>query len=304
MHNRNEKTRKHTWEWMFDVITAMLVVVGILAQYGCENLAGTPFLKRYLLHLFPAFGIFLGYYLAGIGIHSRKWYLRLIPWLLIILMLLSIFFVGVGIALVLEEEREVDRYERQRVPIAIRHLLDRAKLFGSGEFCYEYPDSVLEGYEAAVVGLPEDVFRAFQEREMAEYYFEDYRSHTMLPVLSYSYGLWVNWLYVALTAVWCVLGAAVWLRLYRWWERALYLIPYGAVACQMVNGVLYGFGKNVIWSLYPFSGNLASNLLFVAPALGLLFGLVKASRPKLPMLLEPDDDFWHEIIDDEPTEVN
>ena len=121
----------------------------------------------------------------------------------------------------------------------------------------------------------------------------------MLPALSYSYGLWVNWLYVALTAVWCVLGAVVWLRLYRWWERVLYLIPYGAVAYQMINGVLYGFGKNVIWSLDPFSGNLASNLMFVAPTLGLLFGLVKASRPKPLILMEPEEDFWREIIEED-----
>ena len=299
MHNTNEKTRKHTWELTFGIITAMLVVVGILAQCVCEKLGETPFLKEYLLHLLPAFGIFCLYYLAGVGTHSRKWFLKLVSWIPVLLMLFFLFLVGCGIVYALEEESEAGRNERQVDRMAIHYLLERAKPFGQGEPCYEYPDSVLEGYEASVVGLPKDVYRAFQEREMAEYYFKDYRSHTMLPVLSYSYGLWVNWLYVAMTAAWCILGGIVWLRLYRWWERLIYLLPFGAVAYQMINALLYGYGKNVFWSLYPFSGNLASNLIFVAPLLGLMFGLVRTSRPKPPLLMEPGEDFWREIIEED-----
>lgn len=294
-----ETNRTDRWMIAFGIVTAMLVVIGILAQCLCDKLGETPFLKEYLLHLLPASGIFLGYYLSGVGIHNRKWFLKLISWVLIIFMLFWVFLVGVGIVSVLKDEREVDWYESHLARMAIQHLLDRAKPLGRGEFCYEYPDSVLEGYEAAVVGLPKDVYCAFQEREMAEYYFQDYRSHTMLTVLSYSYGLWIMWLYVALTVVWCVLGAIMWLRLHAWRVKLLYLIPYGAVAYQMINAILYGCGKNVIWSLYPFCGSLISNLMFVAPALGLMFGLVKASRSKPSVLTKPGDDFRHETSEED-----
>ena len=285
MHTTHEKKPQRTWELAFGMITAMLVAVGVLAQCLCEQLGETPFLKEYLFHLLPAFGIFFLHYLIGIGTHSRKWFVKLVSWVPVLVMLFFLFLVGCGIVYALEEESEAGRNERQLDRMAIHYLLERAKPFGQGKPCYKYPDSVLEGYEASFVGLPQDVYHAFQEREMAKYYFKDYRSHTMLPVLSYSYGLWVNWLYVSLTATWCILGGIVCLRLFRGWDRLIYMFPYGAVAYQMINALLYGYGKNVFWSLYPFCGNPWSNLLFVAPLLGLMFGLVKSSRPKLSMLM-------------------
>lgn len=61
--------------------------------------------------------------------------------------------------------------------------------------------------------------------------------------------------------------------------------------------LLGAFGIINDWSSHPFSANWMLNATLVAPQLGIMFALVKISRPSAPMLMAPDDDIWHEIID-------
>lgn len=75
-----------------------------------------------------------------------------------------------------------------------------------------------------------------------------------------------------------------------------YLICYAIIALQLSLPLLGAFGIINDWSCFPFSENWMLNATLVAPQLGIMFALVKISRPNPPMLMVPDDDFWHEII--------
>ena len=273
-----------------------VVAFNVFAQYLCEKMGYTPFLKEYLLWLLPTIGIFGLFYLAALGLYSERWYLKGICWLFVMLILLWTGLMAVTMVDLLDER---DGYEDHLHQMATMHLLDLAKPFGKGDPCYQYPDSVLEAYSEEQEDLPKEVERAFDERAEAAFYFENYHDSRMLPVLSYSYGLWVNWVFVILTVLWCTVGAINWLRLYRWWEKIFCLLPYGVVVLQMVYGVLGGFGQSEVWLFYPFSGNWMVNMMFVAPLLGVMFGLIQSSTPAPEPIMEPGDDFWHEIIEED-----
>lgn len=290
---KERKQQKKCRMTAFAISTAMLAGFGILMQILCEAMGYTPFLKDYLLHLIPCGVIFLLLYFAAVGRRTgnrlRKW----ISWILLILTLLWVAFVGLGL---LRFRDEVDDYDRHLRQMATGHLLMLAKPVGRGEPCYEYPDSVLEGYEEGREDLPMEVRQAFRERGEAEFYFKDYRGSRMLPVLSYTYGLWVNWLAVALGAVWSLLGAAEWLRLRGRQERVLYLIPYGVILLQIIYALLGAFGESESWLFYPFSGNTFANLSLVVPMLGMLFGLIHAPVPKTIKM--PVEDYLREIVEE------
>lgn len=278
----------------FAVVTAMLVLFGILTQILCEAMGYAPFLKDYLLHLIPCVGIFAVMYFAAVGQRAGNRIRKLISWILVIVALLWALLMGMAAVSFLDEEDPYDSHLRR---MATSHLLMLAKPFGTGEPCYEYPDSVLEGYEPDQEDLPSEVYWAFRERGEAEFYFKDYRGSRMPPVLSYTYGLWVTWLAVALGGAWCLLGAVEWIRLRRWRERVLYLIPYSATALQILYGLLSAFGKSEIWVFYPFSGNTAVNLLLVVPMLVILFGLIHTPVPKIIRI--PVEDYLQEVLEEE-----
>lgn len=290
---KERKQQKKCRMTAFAVSTAMLAGFGILMQILCEAMGYTPFLKDYLLHLIPCGVIFLLLYFAAVGRRTgnrlRKW----ISWMLVILTLLWVAFVGLGL---LRFRDEVDDYDRHLRQMATGHLLMLAKPVGRGEPCYEYPDSVLEGYEESQEDLPMEVRQAFRERGEAEFYFKDYRGSRMLPVLSYTYGLWVHWVAVALGAVWSLLGAAEWLRLRGRQERVLYLIPYGVILLQIIYALLGAFGESENWLFYPFSGNTFANLSLVVPMLGMLFGLLHTPVPKTIKM--PVEDYLREIVEE------
>lgn len=111
--------------------------------------------------------------------------------------------------------------------------------------------------------------------------------------------LWVDYLFVAITVVWCIVAGVVSFQVYRWWEKVTYLICYAIIALQLILPLLGAFGIINDWSCFPFSANWMLNATLVAPQLVIMFALVKISRPNPPMLMVPDDDFWHEIINDE-----
>lgn len=278
----------------FGIATAMLVLFGILAQILCEAMGHTPFLKDYLLHLLPCLGIFLILYFAALGLRTGTWFRKLISWILVIAALLWALFMGMALVGFLDEADPYDDHLRRMATV---YLLDLAKPFGRGDPCYEYPDSVLEGYEEGQEDLPLEVRLAFRERGEAEFYFKDYCGSRMLPVLSYTYGLWVNRLAAGIGAAWCLLGAMEWIRLRRRREKVLYLIPYGAIALQIVYGLLGACGKSEIWLFYPFSGNLPVNLLLVVPMLGLLFGLIHAPVPEIRKM--PAEEYLREVLEEE-----
>lgn len=283
------------------LVSAGLLIFGILSQVLCEVMRYDRGLFQYLLTLVPTGLIFWLMYLGVSYFDLCRWECRFVVALLLILMLLWTLLLGFGIlGLHLDEEQFVVykiyawTYPRREV----QYMLSRSHFWGHGDPYYEYDDSIVEGYEPDQENLPMEVSRAFDERLRAEAVFSDYRSIRTLPVLSYHYGRVITATFTVLGILWCVLGLAVSFQVYLWHQKAIYLICYLAVALQLTLPLLGAYGLIHNWCCIPFAGNWKMNLTFSAPQLGTMLALVKHSRPRPPMLMEPGDDYWHEILED------
>ena len=281
--------------------TVGLLLFGILSQALCEAMGYDRGLFRYLLQLIPAgvafFIMYYGVYYFDVGGSV----FRIVIALLLTVMLLWTLLLGYSIAVVhLHEDQFIVykvyawTYPKQEV----QYMLSKSCFLGRGSAYYEYEESLLEGYEPHQEDLPLEVSRAFDERLRAEVTFSDYRSTRILPVLGYQYGLVVIYVFSVLSVLWCLLGAIVSFQVYPWYQKAAYLICYLAIVMQLILPLLGAYGLIHDWCCIPFSGNWKMNLTFTAPQLGALLALVKISRPRPPMLMEPGDDYWHEILDE------
>jgi len=270
-----KKRNMRKWSLAFAAVTGGLLVFGILAQILCELIGKTPFLTQYLSGLLLTVAAGAVVYGGAVGIRSGKRFVKAVSWILMVMMLFWIAILGLVFSI-----GNGNSYEEVLEKEAVRALLDLAKPFGQGESCYEYPDEILEGYDPYSLDLPRDVRDAFSERKTVEYYFRDFHGSRLLPVLSYRYGLWVMWLFAALTAAWCVTGAAAWFTLPGWREKLLYLLPYCATAVLMVYALLTATGRSQQMLFCPFSGYMPTNAAVWAPLMGMLLGLANSGRER------------------------
>ena len=282
--------------------TLALLVFGIFAQILCEAMGYDRYLFKYLLSLIPtAFAFFL-MYSAVVLFPDAVTVFRFILSLLLGVTILWTVFSGWVIADSHLQENQFIVYKIYAWTYPkeeVRNLLAKSALTGEGDEYYTYPVEIMTGYERDQDDLPVDVIFAFDERDRAEVVFRSYRKHRTLPVLSYQYGLWVDYLFGAITVAWCIIAGFVSFQVYRWWEKVTYLICYAIIALQLILPLLGAFGIINDWISIPFSAQWLLNMTLVAPQLGIMFALVKMSRPSPLMLMVPDDDFWREVIDDE-----
>ena len=125
---------------------------------------------------------------------------------------------------------------------------------------------------------------------------EDCKFHTIL-ILCNHYGSRIRTLYTVITAVWCAIAVLASFQVYRWWEKCSYIFCFFLILLHMLLPLWETYGKINCRISYPFSANWLLNATLVAPALGVMFGLIKISRPRGPLLMVPGDDFWREIVD-------
>lgn len=302
METTVNKKSKNRLAMAFLFASLALLVFGIFAQILCEGMGYDHYLFKYLLSLIPAaFTLYLLYSAVILYPDTASVFRVLLSLLLGATILWSVLF---GLALadahLQEDQFIVYKFYAWTYPKEdVREMLDKSSFIGKGSGFYTYPDEIMEGYSRDQDDLPLDVNFAFDERDRAEAVFGGYRKQRTLPVLSYHYGLWVNWLFTVLTAVWCIVAGIISFQVYRWWEKVTYLICYAIIALQLILPLLGAFGIINDWCPHPFSANWMVNTTLVAPQLGIMFALVKISRPSPPMMMVPDDDFWHEVIDDE-----
>lgn len=302
MKNSAEKIRKNRWAMAFLFASLALVLFGILAQILCENMGYDSYLFKYLISLIPAAFVFYILYCVVILYPDTVTGFRFLFSLLLGATILWSAFAGLVIvdAHLQENQFIVYKFYAWTYPKEeVQDLLEGSRFWGEGDGYYTYSDEVVAGYTRDQEELPFDVRFAFDERDQAEAVFRNYRKQRTLPVLSYHYGLWINWLFVAVTVAWCIVAGIVSFQVYRWWEKVTYLVCYAIITLQLILPLLGAFGMTNDWSSYPFSANWIWNTTLVAPQLGIMFALVKTSRPSPPMLMEPGDEFWYEIIDDE-----
>lgn len=279
-----------------------LLMFGIFAQILCEAMGYDWYLFKYLLSLVPTVFTFFMLYSAVVLFPNAVTVFRFILSLLLGVTILWTVFSG---WVIVDSHLQEDQFMVYKIYAwtypkeEVQEMLDKSCFRGKGSGYYTYPDEIIVGYSRDQDDLPLDVSFAFDERDRAEVVFRNYRKQRTLPVLSYHYGLWVDYLFVAITVVWCIVAGIVSFQVYRWWEKVTYLICYAIIALQLILPLLGAFGIINDWISIPFSAQWLLNMTLVAPQLGIMFALVKISRPSPPMMMVPDDDFWHEIIDDE-----
>ena len=282
MKNSAEKIRKNRWAMAFLFASLALLLFGILAQVLCEAMGYDRHLFKYLMGLVPTVFVFFLLYCAVILYPDTVTVFRFLLSVLLGAMILWTVIAEFAIAEVhLQKDQTImlDSYTEINPKVDVMYMFQSSRLFGEGDKYYIYPENTAENYLKAVFG--------------------EYRMHRMLPALSYHYGLWIDWLFAVITVLWCSIAAIVSFQVYRWWEKVTYLVCYVIIALQLILPLLGAFGIINDWGSHPFSANWLWNMTLVAPQLGIMFALVKTSRPSPPMLMEPGDDFWYEINDDE-----
>lgn len=304
-HNRNnekKKKRQNSLALLFLLASAAVVFCGILSQILCEAMGLDRGLLMYLLGLVPAALVFFILYYAVVELEELRTLVRILAVLLLIALVLWNVFVGMAmVSRHLQKDQFIVyqfyawTYPRREV----EYMRAKSRPFGQGEPYYQYPDSVLEGFQQDREDLPPEVSAAFTERNKAKLVFGGYRLCRTLPVLSYRYGLWVNWLFLAVSAVWMAVAVILSFQVYGLWEKLLYLLCCLSFTLQMLLPLLGAFGKINDWWSYPFTGNWLLNVTYSAPQLALMMALIKTARPRPSMMMIPDDSYWYEILDED-----
>lgn len=280
----DRKKRRKICSTLFIAATMSLLAFGVFSQILCEAMGYTPGLLRYLLGLIPACVVgFLAYAAVVHFPHGGK-FCRFVKSLLLIAVVLWTILFGMVIAyLQMEDDQFVVYgagwlYAWAYPEDETQYMLTKSHLFGHGDSYYEYPEALTESYTRGQTDLPVEAWHAFEERDRAEAVFRDYRTNRMLPVLSYTYGLWVSFLFAALAVGWCVAAMIALFLVHRWWEKLVYLLCFCLIAAQLILPLLGSFGMISSWIPHPFSLNWRVNVTAIAPQLGVMAGLVKVSR--------------------------
>lgn len=215
------KKVKNTLMLWFVLATAALAVLGISAQLLCVAMGYASRLLWCVQTLITSGLAFFLLYYATVNRYGAEFLHILLP----VVLLLSAFQLIVVADRHLQKENAGIAYQYGMVDPQeeVRYMLGKSRIIGHGAYYYEYRNTVVRGVDPDREDLPENVRRAFDERARAEAVFGEYGEKRTLPVLSYSYGLWVSGLYALLACIWCVVAGAVSLLVYGW-ERAAYLL--------------------------------------------------------------------------------
>ena len=202
---------------VFAVCSGGLLLFDVLCVYLCDRMDGANLLPEFLAWLLPVTAAFFaGGWVVLFLCRKIRWmrYVLAVP--AVLLVALNLFVAGtmlwVGNGMTPEMDLDVVEYGDDWDVLhgskreAVRYLLSRCRLFGTGKEYYAYPDSALTDPDTT-----REIRRgAIAERSLAEAVFGEYRVRTTNPVLCYTYGLWVHMLYTLLAAGWfgsCVLGS-------------------------------------------------------------------------------------------------
>lgn len=281
------KKVKNTLVLWFVLATAALAAFGVLAQLLCEGMGYDRSVLGCVGNLISSALVFCLLYYAAVHRHRARFLHVLVP----IVLLLSAFQLIVVADRHLQKDAAVMTYRYGRVDQQeeVQYMLGKSRIIGHGIRYFEYSDAVVRGFDPDREDFPETARRAFDERARAEAVFGEYREVRTLPVLSYSYGLWVSGLYALLAGAWCVVAGVVSLLVHGK-ERVAYIICYLTITVQLVLLLLGAFG--LLYVEVSVSG------IMVSAQVGIMTALVKTSRPRHRMQTVPDD-FWNENLDEE-----
>lgn len=258
--------------------TIGLLAFGILSQVLCAQIASSGDLDVYGRHILVC--LILGAAVYGIVrlLMHRHWILKTLMAILGIVMVGSnlILLLSLGLAASLEDLRRVEYVDLNDVLHADTaqvslELLGKCHLVGQGDPFFEYPDP--EEVDTSSFENRTLYNLSLRERNRAEAVFGRFRQTAVLPVLNYSYGLWVLALYILLGWKWSIAAGKTIPAISSRWHRGLF-IGIGLVPAFMILApVLSAFGLLPLLLPHPFSTNEAVNLLFIVPQLAAMLAM-------------------------------
>lgn len=254
------------------------LLFGILCQLLCSLLSPTGEIGTYVVHLLLCLVIGGAVYAPARLLLRRHWICKtlLAASGAAVLGMTVLLWVFMGLMIRSYDVQTVEYVDESDVLYADTaevslELLDKCHILGQGEPFYKYPETQKpKPYDPEQWSL---YIHSFRERNRAEAVFGDFRGNAALPVLSYSYGLWILALYILLSWNWFravgMAAAAIASR----WHRILFLGTGLTPAILTAAPLLSVFGLLPLIIPHPFSGNTAVNLVLLVPSLAIMLAL-------------------------------
>lgn len=273
---------KNICQKIFLCSTVLLILFGVLGQILSEMMGYSSELTDYLKYLMLV--LFAGYIVYWFTKFLRKkpgkilqYFIKtagaiILLWTIFMIVLCSIFqikeagetvYYGDGWYLAITEQTK-----------EVKYLLSKCHFIGKGDTYYNYPDELALESERRMQEREENVQAAFEERDKAESVFGNYRRGLLLPVLSYQYGLWINYLYALIVLAWSVSAVGTFFRIQNRTEKIFYLICGIEILMILGNAAGNSFGVMALIVSYPFAMEWSFNLMCLFLQLGIMFGIL------------------------------
>ena len=280
--NAMQWLRRGTPETKFRRATLAFLPFGCLCLILCDLLAPSGAFGTYAAHLLLCFAIGGTVYALVRLLLCRHWICKVLLAVsgTAVLGMTVLVWLFMGFALQSFEARTVEYVDEYDVLHANTaqvslELLDKCHVFGQGEPFYKYPQTQKpKSYDPEQWKLYTNSFR---ERNRAEAVFADFRGNAALPVLSYSYGLWILALYILLSWSWFRAAGKAATAIASRWNRLLFLGTGLTPAILTAAPLLSALGLLPLIIPHPFSGNTAVNLILLVPSLAIMLALADHS---------------------------
>lgn len=97
---------------------------------------------------------------------------------------------------------------------------------------------------------------------------------SLLPVLSYQYGLRVNYLYLLIVLVWRISAMGAFLSIQNRIEKIFFAVCGIEILSILVITAVSSFGLIPFPLSHPFAANWSFNLVCLSPQLGIMLGIL------------------------------
>lgn len=268
--------RKNIYQKIFFCSTVSLVLFGILGQVLAEMMGYSTELASYLMCMIPV--IFAGYLAYWITKFLKKKPKKTIQWLIKtagVMILLWTILVNVMCNWFQMKEFGETSYDKECGTIEqskeVKHLISKCHFIGKGDRYYNYPDEIAEG---KIVYKEEMIQEARIERDKAEIVFGSYRRNLLLPVLSYQYGLWVNYLYLLIVLIWKISAIGAFWGIQGKIEKIFFAVCGIEIFSILAITGVSSLGLIPFPLSHPFATNWFFNLVCLSPQLGIMLGIL------------------------------
>lgn len=252
--------------WLTITVVA-LPTFGMVAQILCELMGNALYLRYFVCHLlFVCFVGVITYSITRFCMkrpeQCREFAYVLGSIVLLWTLLIGCFYISYQLD---PENRYVFYGDGSYLAVAeqsaeVRYMISKCHLFQKGEPYFEHLDPSVSCITSEMMDKATEVFW-------------NYRGEMLLPVLSYTYGLWVIILYAILVLCWCIGVVKSFSRVKGKKSQFLYGGCVIVLTIHLIGSLLGGLGFTIALIPPLFSMEWELDLLNVAPQVGVMLAL-------------------------------